>query len=144
MAEGFCHTVPPGYIGWRVDTLTLCYSRLYHKGMQIHSGADHFGKVINCGIISHSNHPVLRKRLSKVNTSCGRPGRSSFVSRELKAGEDSISFYVWLERSYDPHKATLVSMRTHSWFVSYRRLSPQFQCSLSADCSRYLSRWLHH
>ncbi len=40
--------------------------------------------------------------------------------------------YVWLERSYDPTRnATLESMRTLSWFVSYRRLSPQFQFSLS-------------
>jgi hypothetical protein len=31
-----------------------------------------------------------------------------------------------------PQKATLDSMRTPSWFVSYRRLSPQFQLSLSA------------
>jgi hypothetical protein len=30
-----------------------------------------------------------------------------------------------------PHKATLDSMHTLSWSVSYRRLSPQFQFSLS-------------
>ncbi len=37
--------------------------------------------------------------------------------------------YVRLEFSYEPppQKATLDSMRTLSWFVSYRRLSPQFQ-----------------
>jgi len=31
-----------------------------------------------------------------------------------------------------PQKATLDSMHTLSWFISYRRLSPQFQFSLSA------------
>ncbi len=43
--------------------------------------------------------------------------------------------YVWLECFYEfPLKtsSTLDSMRTLSWFVSYRRLSPQFQFSLSA------------
>jgi hypothetical protein len=32
-------------------------------------------------------HPVLLNRLSKVNTSCGPAGRSSFISGELKGGE---------------------------------------------------------
>jgi hypothetical protein len=32
-------------------------------------------------------HPVLLNRLSKVNTNCGWPGRSSFISGELKGGE---------------------------------------------------------
>ncbi len=40
-----------------------------------------------------------------------------------------------------PQKATLDSMRTLSWFVSYRRLSAQFQFSLSADTLVYLSQW---
>jgi hypothetical protein len=31
-----------------------------------------------------------------------------------------------------PQKATLDSMQPLSWFVSYRRLSPQFQFSLTA------------
>ncbi len=52
--------------------------------------------------------------------------RSSFISGELKAGEIA-NFYVWLERSYEPHqKAALDNMRTLSWFGSYRRFSPQF------------------
>ncbi len=44
-----------------------------------------------------------------------------------------------------PQKATLYSMRTGtlSWFVSSRRLSPQFQL-LSVCCySRYLSQFVH-
>ncbi len=45
-----------------------------------------------------------------------------------KRGESYV--YVWLERSYDPRRH-LDSKRTLSWFVSYRRLSPQFQFSLS-------------
>ncbi len=32
-----------------------------------------------------------------------------------------------------PHKATLVSLLTLSWFVSYQRLTPKFQYSLSDD-----------
>jgi hypothetical protein len=38
-----------------------------------------------------------------------------------------------------PQKATLDSLRTLSWFVSYRRLSSQFQFSLSAVTLEYLS-----
>ncbi len=38
--------------------------------------------------------------------------------------------------------ATLDSKRTLSWFVSYRRLSAQFQFSLSADTLGYLSQWV--
>ncbi len=41
-----------------------------------------------------------------------------------------------------PQKATLDSLRTLSWFVSYRRLSSQFQFSLSAVTLEYLSQWL--
>ncbi len=41
-----------------------------------------------------------------------------------------------------PQKATLDSLRTLSWFVSYRRLSSQFQFSLSAITLEYLSRWI--
>jgi hypothetical protein len=41
-----------------------------------------------------------------------------------------------------PQKATLDSLRTLSWFVSYRRLSSQFQFSLSAVTLEYLSQWV--
>jgi hypothetical protein len=40
-----------------------------------------------------------------------------------------------------PQNATLDSKRTLSWFVSYRRLSSQFQFSLSAITLGYLSQW---
>jgi hypothetical protein len=40
-----------------------------------------------------------------------------------------------------PQNATLDSKRTLSWFASYRRLSAQFQFSLSADTLGYLSQW---
>ncbi len=40
-----------------------------------------------------------------------------------------------------PQKATLDSMRTRSCFVSYRRLSAQFQFPLSAYTLVYLSQW---
>jgi hypothetical protein len=40
-----------------------------------------------------------------------------------------------------PRKETLDSLRTLSWFVSYRRLSSQFQFSLSAVTLEYLSQW---
>jgi hypothetical protein len=40
-----------------------------------------------------------------------------------------------------PQKATLDSMRTLSLFVSYRRLSAQFQFPLSAVTLEYLSQW---
>ncbi len=40
-----------------------------------------------------------------------------------------------------PQNATLDSKCTLSWFVSYRRLSAQFQFSLSADTLGYLSQW---
>ncbi len=39
-----------------------------------------------------------------------------------------------------PQKATLDSLCTLSWFVSYRRLSSQFQFSLSAVTLEYLSQ----
>ncbi len=46
--------------------------------------------------------------------------------------------YVWMGGFLTPQKATLNSMRTLLWFVSYRRLSPQFQfffvCMCSALC----------
>jgi hypothetical protein len=41
-----------------------------------------------------------------------------------------------------PQKATLDSLRTLSWFVSYRRLSSQFQFSLSLVTLEYLSQWV--
>jgi len=42
-----------------------------------------------------------------------------------------------------PQKAILDSMRTLSWFVSYRRLSRQFQFSLSAAAlGKYLYGFL--
>ncbi len=41
-----------------------------------------------------------------------------------------------------PQKAILDSLCTLSWFVSYRRLSSQFQFSLSAGTLEYLSHWL--
>ncbi len=41
-----------------------------------------------------------------------------------------------------PQKAILDSLRTLSWFVSCRRLSSQFQFSLSAGTLEYLSQWL--
>jgi hypothetical protein len=40
-----------------------------------------------------------------------------------------------------PQKATLDSLRTLSRFVSYRRLSSQFQFSLSLVTLEYLSQW---
>jgi hypothetical protein len=40
-----------------------------------------------------------------------------------------------------PQNATLDSKRTLSRFVSYRRLSSQFQFSLSAVTLGYLSQW---
>jgi hypothetical protein len=40
-----------------------------------------------------------------------------------------------------PQKATLDSMRILSWFVSNRRLSSQFQFSLSAVTLLYISQW---
>ncbi len=40
-----------------------------------------------------------------------------------------------------PQNATLDSKRTLSLFVSYRRLSSQFQFSLSAVTLGYLSQW---
>jgi hypothetical protein len=40
-----------------------------------------------------------------------------------------------------PQKATLDRLRTLSWFVSYRRLSSQFQFSLSLVTLEYLSQW---
>ncbi len=40
-----------------------------------------------------------------------------------------------------PQNATLDSKRTLSRFVSYRRLSSQFQFSLSAVTLEYLSQW---
>jgi hypothetical protein len=40
-----------------------------------------------------------------------------------------------------PPNATLDSKRTLSRFVSYRRLSSQFQFSLSAVTLGYLSQW---
>jgi hypothetical protein len=43
-----------------------------------------------------------------------------------------------------PQKATLDSMRTLSYFVSYRRLSAQFQFSLSAVTLVYLSQCPPH
>ncbi len=49
--------------------------------------------------------------------------------------------YVWLEALMTPQNATLDSLRTLSWFVSYRRLSSQFQFSVSAVTLGYLSRW---
>ncbi len=54
---------------------------------------------------------------------------------------------VWLKISFAllaPQKATLDSLRTLSWFVSYRRLSSQFQFSLSAVTLGYLSQWYPH
>ncbi len=42
-----------------------------------------------------------------------------------------------------PQNATLDSLRTLSWFVSYRRLSSQFQFSLSAVTLGYLSQWFN-
>jgi hypothetical protein len=39
-----------------------------------------------------------------------------------------------------PQNATLDSKRTLSWFVSYQRLSSQFQFSLSAVTLGYLSQ----
>ncbi len=86
-------------------------------------------------------HPVLLNRLSKVNTSCGPAGRSSFISGELKDGWDSICLWLTGALSWPPQNATLDSKRTFSWFVSYRRLSAQFQFSLSADTLGYLSQW---
>jgi hypothetical protein len=41
-----------------------------------------------------------------------------------------------------PQKATLDSMSTLSWFVSFWRLSSQLQFSLSAVTLVYLSQWL--
>jgi hypothetical protein len=41
-----------------------------------------------------------------------------------------------------PQNATLDSKRTLSWFVSYWRLSSQFQFSLSAATLGYLSQWV--
>ncbi len=41
-----------------------------------------------------------------------------------------------------PQNATLDSKRTLSWFVFNRRLSSQFQFSLSAVTLGYLSQWL--
>jgi hypothetical protein len=41
-----------------------------------------------------------------------------------------------------PQKATLDSMHTLSWFVSYRRLSAQFQFPLSPVTLVYLSQWV--
>ncbi len=40
-----------------------------------------------------------------------------------------------------PQKATLETLSTLSWFVSYRRLSSQFQFSLSLVTLEYLSQW---
>ncbi len=42
-----------------------------------------------------------------------------------------------------PQNATLDSKRTLSWFVSFRRLSSQFQFSLSIVTLEYLSQWLN-
>jgi hypothetical protein len=52
----------------------------------------------------------------------------SFIYKcgELQAAGNSICLCL------TPQKAPLDSMHTVSWFVSYRRLSPQFQFSLSA------------
>ncbi len=82
-----------------------------------------------------------KNRLFKVNTSWGPAGRSSFISGELKDGLDSMGLWLTGALLWPPQNATLDSKRTLSWFVSYRRLSSQFQFSLSAVILGYLSQW---
>ena len=70
-----------------------------------------------------------------------RAGRSSFISGELKSVEYSIYLCLTGELLWPPQKATLDSLCTLFWFVSYRRLSSQFQFSLSLVTLEYLSQW---
>ncbi len=72
------------------------------------------------------------------------PGRSSFISWELKSVEYSIYLCLTGELLWvmTPQKANLDSLRTLSWFVSFIGLSSQFQFSLSAVTLEYLSHWV--
>ncbi len=58
--------------------------------------------------------------------------------------EYSIYLCLTGELLWPPQKATLDSLRTLSWYVSYRRLSSQFQFSLSLVTLEYLSQWYSH
>ncbi len=57
-----------------------------------------------------------------------------FLVGSWKLGEIAY-VHVWLERSYDPpegHPGQQANTLSDLWFVSYRRLSPQFQFSQPA------------
>ncbi len=76
------------------------------------------------------------------------PGRSSFISGELKAvGGDSICLCLTGALLCPPpppkKNATLDNKRTLSWVVSYRRLSPQFNFSVCCCSNIYLYRSVH-
>ncbi len=80
----------------------------------------------------NSAHSVLLNRLSKVNTSCGlaRADLHLLVGK-WSLGRDSACLCL-TGALLRPQKASLDIMSSLYWFVSYRRLSPQFQFSLSA------------
>jgi hypothetical protein len=59
-------------------------------------------------------------------------GKASVISGELQAGGNSICLCLTGVLLWPPQKATLDSLRTLSWFISSRWLTPEFQHSLSA------------
>ncbi len=89
-------------------------------------------------------HPVLPNQLSKVNTSCSLALQIYIYYWELKAAGFRLYLCLTLELLWPSQNAALDSLRTLSWFVSYRRLLPQFQFSLSAVTLVYLSQWDGH
>ncbi len=89
---------------------------------------------------SRLKHAWWRKnRLFKVNTSCDPAGRSSFISGELKDGWDSICLWRTGALLWPPRMPPWTA--SEHFPDSYRRLSSQFQFSLSAVTLGYLSQW---
>ncbi len=125
------------------DVLKLCLFVFQSKDLQNIQNCLHlhlrYIKTVSIWQIWPTNCPQYTTHFfSKVLRKQYDMRRASVISGKLKAGGNSIYVYVWLECSYEPPPPpprmppSTACVRTLSWFVSYRHLSPQLKYSLSA------------